>query len=208
MEHKNNCMCERCRQGKEERQFAVWRPTFDGKEVDILVDCEEISHIFRFIDKEIALEDIKVVDTADDKEPVLAYGILMICNGIEMSVDEAEETLNNRKNYAFACLEEMKECLSSYEDIAVFKEDVVYEDSIPIACLLKTDLDVANGKQYGFGYTMFIRYSDMDILSNIMNRNYLLCLRGVEESFDINDKDNWKDYINKDRLIKIAKELI
>lgn len=211
-EHKNtnDCTCERClqisMQGKEEMQFARWvTKDRNGNDLPILVDCEEISHIYNYLDKEIKIEDIKTEEVDDNKTPVLAYGILLSCND-DMGIEQIEDKLIQYKGYGYACLDDMTEYISSYDDIAVFKDDVVY-GNIPIACLLRTDLDVANGKMYGFGFTNFLRYHNMDILSNIMNRDYLLCIRGVEESYNDSDRDNWKDHINKSTLMEIAKDI-
>lgn len=103
-------------------------------------------------------------------------------------------------------MEDEKIYLSAYQDIALFENMKTYEISIPCAMLLNTALDLENKMDYGFGHTMFLKYSNMEIFNNIFNRKFLFCVRDVETAYNP-VQENWKDFINEETLKKVAKEL-
>ncbi len=73
--------------------------------------------------------------------------------------------------------------------------------------LLHTSLDLKKKLEYGFGHTLFLKYKEMDIFDNILNREFLLCVRDIEKEFNPKDEKNWKKYIRIENMLRTAKYL-
>lgn len=62
--------------------------------------------------------------------------------------------------------------------------------------------DIMEHKRYGFGYTMFLRYSNMEIFDNILNRDYFYCIRDVEKQIVLEEEAIWENLINEEHLFE------
>lgn len=205
--HRKNCSCPICNNSiREERQYGVL-PLHNGG--NVIIDIEELSHLNEYMEslkgsKKTKSPEYTRVEPKEDNRLVLVYGVLI--PQYDTDLDNWEQILSKYKEYAFVTLAEEKLFLSAYKDFKIFEEKRVYEYSIPCALLLDTSLDLSKKKEYGFGYTSFLRYKDLDIFTNILNRQFLFCLGEIETSFN-DDLENWKKYINKEKLINVAKRL-
>ena len=78
--------------------------------------------------------------------------------------------------------------------------------------LLHMSYDLSVQRELGFGHTTFIRYiyaetkEHMDILDNVLNRPFILCIAEKEERFD-GSTENCKQQIDEKKLMKIARRL-
>lgn len=202
--HEETCSCPICNNGiREQLQYGA----FEVKEgVRIIIDAEEFAHLdnyFRSADKK--QPEYLRVEPEEENKPVLAYGVIIPqYNSGEKNWDEK---LGKYKNFALGTLEDEKVYVSAYGDYELFTDDIVYNTHIPCALLLETTLDLSVEREYGFGYTAFVLYKDMPIFNNILNRDFLLCLGGMEKNFKPEDVQDWKQYINKDELMNVAKRL-
>lgn len=145
------------------------------------------------------------VEPEEENKPVLAYGVII--PQYASNEKNWDEKLDQYKNFALGTLEDEKVYVSAYSDYELFTDDIVYNKHIPCALLLDTTLDLAVEREYGFGYTAFVLYKNIPILNNILNRDFLLCLGGMEKKFKAEDAQDWKQYINKDELMNVAKRL-
>lgn len=207
-DHEVNCNCPVCNNGiREERQYAVMKNKGLGEKEFILDACEcSLWDAFINTDWEERAQPVLTKIMPDEtKAPILAYGVLIPQKHCE--VTDWSKELCQWKDYAFGSIEEETLKFSCYKDFALFEDHILYGSHIPCALLLHTTLDLTKEREYGFGHTMFQIFSNYEILDNIINRKYLYCLGGIEESFDGDDISNWEQYINRDKLMTVAKRL-
>ena len=89
----------------------------------------------------------------------------------------------------------------------LFEEEIIYQSYIPVALLLDTSMDFSKKKEFGFGHTTFLLYKDMMFLDNVINRDFLFCIGGIEKLAPGIDKENWSSCIKEERLFRIARRL-
>lgn len=206
MKHTENCNCPICNNDiREERQYAALELK-DGSYVTL--DAQEFVHLDDWMQNRKKGEEhpqFEKVEPDEDTPLQLVYGVLMPADTKvkEDYVEKAKEI----KNYALVTLEDEKVYYSGYQDIEVFEGKEIYSGCIPCAMLLQTSLDLEDKLEYGFGHTMFLKYTDWNIFDNIFNRKFLFCVRDVEPNFKPEDEEHWKDYINVDSMLDTAKEL-
>lgn len=207
MKHDENCECTPCKNAeREERQYAA----VELKENELcIMDAEEFGHLDAFMRSDEETEpEYEWIKPDEYGTPCLAYGVFI--PQYEAENTNWKEQLKEYKGYTFGTLHDEKVYLSEYIDFALYEKDETVECNtghIPVALLLKTSLDLTEERAYGFGHTVFPLYKDMGVLSCILNRDFLLCLGGCEESFKTADILSWKEKINKETLKKIANRL-
>jgi hypothetical protein len=75
----------------------------------------------------------------------------------------------------------------------------------PFAALIGTIEDIPKPERQAL--TFFPRYYEMDVLTNILSRPFLLAVKGEETraTSSLKDrKDNWRDFIRGERVQRIA----
>ena len=202
--HEENCQCPICNNGiREEIQYAALKIKDD---VYVILDAMEIAHIEKVFENFNGKQPkYPCIEPEENSKPVLAYGVLIPqCDSKET---EWKKRVDEYKNFALGTLDDEKVYVSAYSDYELFTDEVVYNNHIPCALLLYTTLDLSTECEYGFGHTAFVLYKNMEIIDNILNRKFLFCLGGVEDSFVIEDTEHWKKYINKENLMSVAKRL-
>ena len=171
-----------------------------------IMDAVEYGHFERWMNTEEETEpEYEQLEPDQYGTPCIAYGVLIPQYDIE--IQDWNKTLDNLEGFTFGTLLENNLYLSEYIDYRIredLKADARY---IPVALLLKTSLDLSKERSYGFGYTVFPLYKDMGILTNIMNRDFLFCLGGIESDFKITDVLKWQDKINEETLKTMATRL-
>lgn len=207
--HAKNCDCPICNNGiREEHQYAgmEWKPG-----VIIRIDGYEWWLIDKLVkNKDESYKKFPELVADESKTPVLAYGVLMPSNDSE--VTNWTEEMEKWKNLDMCTLEDGKIFNGCYTDIELFEDKLMYNEFIPCAMLLHMPYDLSVQRELGFGHTTFIRYTyaetkeHMDILDNVLNRPFILCIAEKEESFDGN-VDNWRGQIDEKKLIQIARRL-
>ena len=204
-QNNENCRCSICNNEiREERQYAALKVG----ENFVILDAEEVAHLNEFMENRKRKEkqpDYPKIEPEEEKEPLLAYGVLI--PQYDSKIKDWNEELKKYIGYAFGTLDEKKLYLSSYREFKLFKDDIIYHNHIPCVLLLDTVIDLKTEKDYGFGYSAFLLYSNMEIFDNILNRDFIFCLGGIEESFRSDDIENWTQYIDKEKLINISQRL-
>ena len=204
-EIKEVCHCEMCNSGREECQFAL--SDWDNKY--ILWDVDEASAFEKWLDtpkdKRVPV-DFPIVTFNEEKAPyLLVYGII-IPNPLK-ECDLIKE-VESHKDYGYFTLLDGKIYESVYSDIWLSSDRVHSNKDIPCAVLLQTSLDLNEERSYGFGYTMTIRYMNengfMETFTNIMNRNFALCVKNVVKVLP-EYTDDWKKYIDEAACIETAR---
>lgn len=199
------CDCEMCNSGREERQFAL--SNWDDKY--ILWDVDEASAVDKWLDttEDTSIPvDFPIVTFNEERTPyLLVYGVI-IPNPLKECdlIKEAE----SHKDYGYFTLLDGKIYESVYRDIWILPDKVHSNKDIPCAMLLQTSLDLRQKRSYGFGYTMTIRYKNengfMETFTNIMNRNFALCVKDVVKVLT-EYTDDWKKYIDEAACIETAR---
>ena len=203
--HEANCSCPICNNGiREEQQYAEMQLG----ERWFFVDASEAVMLEDFLrnkDKGAEQPVLSKEEPDETKIPVLAYGVLM--PQTESGIKNWTEEVSKWKNYFFGSVEDEKLKLSCYKDFKLFENHIVYGKNIPCALLLHTTLDLTKERGYGFGYTAFLIYRNLGILDNIINRDFLFCLSGIEENFDGENLENWQQQIDEEKLMEITRRL-
>lgn len=202
--HREDCSCPICNNGiREQLQYGALEIK-DG--VRIIIDAEEFVHLVKCIKNTGKKHpEYPKVEPEENGKPVLAYGVLI--PQYKFKENDWFDELDKYKNFAFGTLEDEKLYVSAYSDFELFKNDAVYGSHIPCALLLETALDLTEEREFDFGHTAFVLYKDMPILNNILNRKFLFCFGGMEKNFNPEDAQTWRQYINKDELMNVAKRL-
>lgn len=206
--HDELCNCPICNNGiREEHQYAC----LALKSGDFRIDADEYTLLANYWENEDeSYTHFPVLEPDETKTPILAYGVLM--PAYISKVSNWTEEMAKWKNFFMCTVEDDKVWGSVYTDIEVFEENLVYNENIPCAMLLHTTLDLSEPREFGFGHTTFLRYKDAttkedtDLLENILNRPFLLCIAEKEDKFDGN-VENWKQQIDKRKLLQIARRL-
>lgn len=202
--HGKACNCPLCSNGiRKERQYAGLQlksgpVRIDAYEASLLSDCGD------------SYKQFPVLAPDETKTPVLAYGVLMPAYNSKVS-NWAEE-MDRWKDFLMCTVEDDKVLGSVYVDIEVYEDALVYNQNIPCAMLLHTTCDLTEPREFGFGHTTFLRYKDfdtkedVDLLENILNRPFVLCIAENDPHFDGN-VEGWKQQIDKEKLMEISKRL-
>lgn len=202
--HEKNCECPICNNEiREELQYGALKIKDD---VAVILDAMEMAHINKAYENSNRKQpEYPRIEPEENSKPMLVYGVLIPqCDSKEK---EWVKRVDEHRNYAFGTLDDEKVYVSAYSDYELFTDEVVYNNHIPCALLLDTALDLYEEHEYGFGHTALVLYKNMGIIDNILNREFLFCLGGVENSFSVEDTEHWKKYINKENLMSIAKRL-
>lgn len=171
----------------------------------------------------------------DENVFVIAYGMLhpqdeSILRKHWKDFDSWEKMLAEHKNHSHCTLVNGKLRMSAFADFVLFPE--LSRDPnkiIPCALLLTTALDFKKldryiAKEIGFGgfcvspntefkksdfaaygYTTYLQFRNVGFFENIIDRPYLFCLQEQEESFDNTDINNWKNYIDVAKLMRLSR---
>ena len=206
--HEDGCTCPICNNViREERQYAALQVKDDKF---VILDVEEYVHFDKFMKninnrERLKQPSYKLIEPEDDKALVLAYGALI--PQYAFNLEDWNKELEKYKEFAFGTLENNSLYLSVYKDFQLIQENKIYNTHIPCALLLDTALNLSEKKEYGFGYTSFLIYQNMEIFDNIFNREFMFSLGDLESNFKADDIENWKNYIDKEKLISIAEHL-
>lgn len=198
--------CSICNNGlREERQYGCLKISDD---TFILLDAEEFAYLEEREENRKKGNDtiFQEVEPEDQQEVMLVYGVLIPQAGSTITIKEWGDEIMKYKNFAFSTLHDNKEFLSTFKEIKLFENDVVYENQIPCAMLLQTALNLDEKKGYGFGYTMFLKYANLNIFENIFNRPFVFCIRDIEKNY-LENMDNWYECVNFKLLKQTALEL-
>lgn len=203
----NKSNCPICNNGiREEHQFALMQLGEPGSYA--ILDIEEAVLIDSFLRDEPETCEQPVfpyVEAESSKPPVLVYGVLIPQEG--WNPDSWTDELNQMKDYSLGTVHCGQLLLSSFRDFRLYEDRAVYGNHIPCALLMDTVLDLSTERPYGFGHTAFPLYQGLQILDNILNREYLFCLGGMEENFVADGATEWMRYIDETKLMQIALRL-
>lgn len=195
---KEQCECEICKSGLEKRQYAH----MELKDYKFIIDAREYYYLDQFFMHRSEIKDISEVD--DNKNLIMVYGAIYPQVGAD--INKIKEDVEKKKNYGFGCIEDDKCYISSYEDIFILAdEENQVHGSVPCACLLRTDLEFDDTME--FGHTLFLKYSNLDILTNVIQRDFIISVKRIEHKYNENIKE-WKELIDRDKLIEIAKNIV
>jgi hypothetical protein len=127
----------------------------------------------------------------------IVYGAVLHNPGIE-SID-----FHNWLGYLFAYSVEDGLCMLSITDIHVTATMVSGGLTFtPFAAIVESDRELIVTETEGL--SAFLRYNDMDIITNILNRDGIYAIREVEKQKDLIDSFNWKQRIDEAHLVELA----
>lgn len=217
-ENKEKCECAICRNAemyREERQFA----SLMMEDYSMTIAAEEFGVIDKLVENAKNVKKVKqekgsngypfpLIEVQDDIKPVIVYGVLLrgkTKRNKSADMGNLVSMAMNHKNYRYITVENDQVYESVYEDAIFFPQNKVLGNSIPFAMLLYSTLDVKPG-EFGFGHVMTLYYADLDLVENILNREFLLVVRDREHTFN-GDVEHWKKYINQKVMLENAKQI-
>ena len=188
----------------EDKRYRQYGIVGVGKE-QVLMDSEELSSYLEYR----AGKSVEVTHFPKDQSPYyLAYGVLLnFLKGKEkpkMEPFEAEKNIN----YPHATVYGGEAYISWYPEIVL--DQALFGDDryLPAALLLKTSLPVEKKRFNGFGYTLFpAREGYQNIFDEIINREYVLCIRDIEKKYDGYEK-GWIYDVDIEKMNQVADILI
>ena len=169
-----------------------------------LMDAEECSAYIDYLDG-IPIEEIHL--PREDDPYYLIYGVLL--NDLKGKEKTEPSSFQAEKNifspHATICGGEVY--ISWYPEILLAQPMIGGNKIMPAALLLKTSLPVESVRYAGFGYTLFsVSDGYADVLGDLIGRDYILCVRDIEEKYDEYDED-WISSVDIERMIRVAGEL-
>lgn len=206
--HSSNetCNCPICSSGIEKRTFACME--IEGNYY--ILSANELAELDTYFEERKERDVIpEQIDVEDEKEYMLCYGSILPQSTSSRAA--VRELVEKYKDYGFATLEDGKVIISAYHDVVMLgDENLAFEQNIPFACVLQTNLDMEEYKE--FPAVLFLRYSNMSIWDNIFNRAFVLAVKDVETVFEGTSEEwiekNWKKHIDYDRMKRVADTII
>ena len=170
-----------------------------------LISANESALYDRYLDYALNKDkDVSIDLESHEKQPYqLVYGGLMFSRE-EINIIEIQSSLEQNKETAFIDLDSEKDghvTASLYYDIKLFPDNEAATDGfVPFVALMKTH-HVLHDKESSI--TMF-PYGARLVWEDMINRPFLLACRETA-SFDDLSRDNWKDHIDEDLLMRVFK---
>lgn len=197
---------------KSEMQYAVWQMPHSEKDLAVLVDAAELPIL------DHGEDGVLNADTPSDDDHLklkLVYGVLMSNNlrglqnyeGMEHLVDVHQDKwlVHLRPND-----DEHKPLEAIYlgfEDMVVLPCERLREGDFAFAALmgLPDSLELHSDKVWGV--TSFLRLHDLDMATNLINREIIISL--VEEEVVDSEltKENWKSFVNEGLAKSLARKV-
>lgn len=161
-------------------------------ERQMIIDTQEGLIINTFL----KTKEMPQLTAFDDKNTykTIVYGAALHNKGCE-DIDHAKWTgfmfaYPTGDGYKLLSLKEMHLCPTMMSGGLTFT---------PFAALVESDipLDVTSHR----GVSAFLRYNDMDIITNMLNRECIYAIRAIEDKANFN---NWRKNVDEEQLIQIA----
>ncbi|PIE92794.1 hypothetical protein CO726_24830 [Bacillus fungorum] len=174
-------------------QYALW----EIKERLFLVDAEEYSALTT---KGEYKQD---EPTEEESLKKLVYGSFKI--QADYDKKEAIEEAKNSVGYALGHIKGKTCHYIELLDLELREDQEVLHGEIPFSALIRTDLKIPRKNEPAI--SAFLRYGNMEIGDNILNRFGIFAIKGEEKGLTNLTKENWKEFINEKKEIKVAELL-
>lgn len=169
------------------------------KDIYRIIDANEYYELIHSKDKEIT--DFE----PDDIELILKLVYGTIIPQYKTHRKEIEEGINMALGKALAYVDKGVSTLIELVDIEVSKEEI--HGKIPFSALIKTNLTIDNKSHQAI--SAFLRYENMTVQNNLLNRFGIFAIKEQENRIKEQlSKDNWKKFIDENRVLKVANKII
>lgn len=165
------------------------------KDKKILVDAKEVIFLDKFF-KENKMPNFQEFNEEKDSIKNVVYGSILHNGKVEF--------IEHRKwlGFAFAY-----PSLEGYKSLSILDIHTLQTKNkgkllfTPFAALIESDIELKITQNTGI--SAFLRYGNLDILTNVLNRECIYAIRATEKRKKF-DNSNWKDCIDESRLLKTA----
>lgn len=187
----------------EMMQYAVWQMPHKEKKLDVLVDASELPILDH---GEEGVSNFKTPENDDHLALKVVYGVLKSNNlrGL-LDLKEMQKVIDDHKNKWLVHLkpseDESKPLEAVYlgfEDMTIFPCGHLRQGDFAFAALMGLPDGLKFHSEQVWGVTSFLRVHDLDLVTNLINREIVITL--IEEELSINSDltlDNWKDFVNE-----------
>lgn len=190
----------------------------------LLLDASEVL----VLDYVLQKKDFDVFKSINDKKPeenklkneALFYGVFKTYEKPEEMIQFVNDVVGcELVKFNFRCKEKpfknwTSENIEASVEYSVIKDIVLFDAiikstaTIPFACYLKSEKNLDNNSKFGstfFPKIQFEENEDADVFTSFLNRPGLFCFHTQEKRNKNHiNADNWKNYIDKERLLKLA----
>lgn len=183
--------CENCKYSDDQGiQYAIWKP----KDVGFLIDANEWSYIQNYFDNNIELPELEYDECNTALKIVYGTYTFQRDRDIQPLVDDVRKY----KGGAHVTLTDNGWVLMELVDVRFFGE--VLDNEIAIAALIRTTLDIPTYKNGDPAMTVFLRYSNLTPIDNILNRPGHFEIKDFENKEGVS-VENWSDLINVNQVL-------
>lgn len=162
----------------------------------IIIDVKEASFINTFL----KTKEMPLLNTFNEEKTYkqVVYGAILY-NETEPSIDHFQ-----RMEYMFAY-----PVAGGYNQLSIIDIHLLATmvsgglTFTPFAALVESDTELTVSPEAGI--SAFLRYDDMDILTNLINRECIYAIREIETQQP--DSLNWRRNLNEEHLLKVALEV-
>ncbi|MFB1079509.1 hypothetical protein [Photobacterium damselae] len=195
-------------------QYALLESPNPENDYCFLVDANELKGLFD------GLDYIVQNDVPDDETTLpltLVYGVYMPQPFFEFPKSEIRRNILKSVNHWLTYLKGNTVVYCGLEDIELLDITVMKScghcprphasNDVAFAALMRIpqDLKLGNGKTQA--KTVFLRWHDMDVLTNLINRDGLFSLIAPEKRIKEElDSNNWKTFIDYQRAARYAQK--
>lgn len=180
-------------------QYAVWEVK---ENIKIIIDANEIKELNDLEEK--GLHDFKEFEPKEeDLTMKLVYGALI--PQYEYDKNGLKEKISLSIGKALGYIKNGTCTLLELLDIKLLGPEI--NGRIPFAAIINTNLNIDNKKKQSL--STFLKYSNLSITNNIFNRFGIFAIKEQENRIKESlSKDTWKNFIDEDRAIRVAKKII
>lgn len=143
---------------------------------------------------------------SNDIMPKLVYGIFIPKHENKRLAEEWQEIAEHYRNYTLSAWTQKKEFFAFYEEIELFPEyeetDFYFHEYLPFAMLIETQINFRNGSQ-----PLFLRLANMEPWLNIFYQEFVFYVMEEEVRYT-GDRENWKQFIDSEKLKNIIKKFM
>lgn len=171
-----------------------------------LIDAHELIYINNYIDSGKIIQDSPPEDE-DNLKHKLVYG----CYFQQIDRGYTEQDINDQINFAINkwlvhLADDSKVIYLGIDDIEIIQRN---ERRLMFAALISAPEEfIINQKKQA--KTVYLRLHNLDLLTNLVNREGLFAL-GMQESLDesvVLTKENWRQYIDFNKAIKRCSTIV
>ena len=197
------------------------------KDRNFLVDARELRYIEQIMDAEDRQRAAELSDTAPSEEKgdyrlAVVYGCYMPQADLNFPTNEKVRQVEEAVGFAMVTVQDAEVRYLTIEAVKVFDNPLIStcghskelhrSQNIGFAALVQIPKEMVIGSASTQAVSAFLRYKEqMDLMSNVLNRKGVFALKAEEKRIPKGitlTKENWLNYLDVNRALKTARDII